>query len=109
MVLVANASGVTGAAALLSQELSAYGFHMADPTNAAAFDERLDVSKVYFLPAGADVAASIGRIMGNVSVSPLPTPAPIRGGPDKLGEATVVVMLGKDIAGNKPIVPKPPG
>jgi hypothetical protein len=94
---------------LLSQELSAYGFHLAEPTNAAAFDERLDVSKVYFLPPGADVAASVARIMGNVSVTRMPVPAPIRGGPDRLGDATVVVMLGKDIAGNKPIIPKPPG
>lgn len=107
--MVANASGVTGAAALLTQELSALGFHLAEPTNAAGYEERLDVTKVYFLPEGADVASSIGRIMGNVLVARMPVPVSIRGGPARLGEATVVVMLGKDIAGNKPIVPKPSG
>lgn len=106
MVLVANASGVPGAAALLTQELTARGFHLANPTNAAGYEERLDVTKVYFLPAGADVAASIGRIMGNVLVTRMPVPVSIIGGPARLGEATVVVMLGKDLASKKPIIPK---
>src|SRR4051794_28004818 len=35
VAIVANASGVTGAAALLTQELSALGFHMGDATNTA--------------------------------------------------------------------------
>lgn len=108
VVIVANASGVTGAAALLTQELGAWGFQMGKPTNAAGFEEKLDVSKVYFLPEGADVAASIGRVMGDVLVTRMPVPVWIKGGPAALGEATVVVMLGKDIAGNKPIV-SPPG
>lgn len=107
MIIVANASGVTGAAALLTQELGALGFHLADPTNAAGNEEKLDVSKVYFLPAGADVAASVGRVMGNVLVTRMPVPVWITGGPARLGDATVVVMLGKDLAGNKPIVPVP--
>ena len=47
---------------------------MADPTNAAGNEERLDVSKVYYLPAGADVAASIGRLMGGVEVTRMPVP-----------------------------------
>jgi hypothetical protein len=71
---------------------------MADPTNAAGNEERLDVSKVYFLPAGADVAASIGRLMGGVEMTRMPVPVWITGGPAALGEATVVVMLGKDLA-----------
>ena len=37
---------------------------MADATNSAGVEEKLDVSKVYFLPAGADVATSIGRVDG---------------------------------------------
>ena len=67
--------------------------------------ERLDVSKVYYLPAGVDVANSIGRAMGGIAVSRMPTPVSITGGPARLGDATVVVMLGKDLANNKPIVP----
>ena len=104
-IIVANASGVTGAAALLGQELGGLGFHVFDITNSAGVEERLDVSKVYFLPAGADVATSIGRIMGGILVARMPVPVSITGGPAALGDATVVVMLGKDLAKNKPIVP----
>lgn len=108
VVIVANASNVNGAAAILSQELAARGFHMADATNAAGVEERVDVSKVYFLPAGADVAASIGRVMGDVSVTRMPVPVSITGGPAALGEATVVVMLGKDLASKKVMLPTSP-
>ena len=101
VVIVANASNVNGAAAQLREELATRGFHMADATNAAGVEERVDVSKVYFLPAGADVAASIGRVMGGVSVTRMPVPVSITGGPATLGEATVVVMLGKDLASKK--------
>jgi hypothetical protein len=105
VIIVANASGVTGAAALLSQELGDLGFHMGPPTNTAGVEEILEVSKVYYLPAGADVATSIGRAMGGILVTRMPVPVSITGGPAKLGDATVVVMLGKDLANNKPIVP----
>lgn len=105
VIIVANASGVTGAAALLTQELGALGFHLGEPTNSAGIEEKLDVSKVYYMPAGADVATSVGRVMGNILVTRMPVPVWITGGPAKLGDATVVVMLGKDLAGNKPIVP----
>ena len=108
VVIVANASNVNGAAAQLSQELAARGFHMADATNAAGVEERVDVSKVYFLPAGADVAASIGRVMGDVSVTRMPVPVSITGGPAALCEATVVVMLGKDLASKKVMLPTSP-
>ena len=107
VAIVANASGVTGAAALLTQELTALGFHMGDATNTAGVEERLDVSKVYYLPSGVDVAMSIGRVMGGVPVTRMPVPVSITGGPARLGDATVVVMLGADLANNKPIVPQP--
>jgi hypothetical protein len=104
-IIVANASGVTGAAALLGQELGAIGFHVFDITNAAGVEERLDVSKVYYLPAGADVATSVGRVMGGIVVARMPVPISITGGPAALGDATVVVLLGKDLAKNTPILP----
>src|SRR3954469_15063260 len=106
VAIVANASGVTGAAALLTQELSALGFHMGDATNTAGVEERLDVSKVYYLPAGADVATSIGRVMGGVLVTRMPVPVSITGGPARPGARTVVVMLGQDLAGHEPILPQ---
>ena len=101
VIIVANASNVNGAANQLTKELTARGFHLGDPTNGAGIEERLDVSKVYFLPAGADVAASVGRVMGDIAVTPMPVPVWITGGPAKLGDATVVVMLGKDLASKK--------
>jgi hypothetical protein len=104
VVVVANASGITGGASKLSQELTARGFHLVDPTNAAGVEENLDVSKVYFLPAGADVANSIGRLMGDITVAHMPVPVSITGGPAALGEATVVVMLGRDLAKHKTIL-----
>ena len=104
VIMVANASNVNGAAALLSNELSARGFLLADPTTAAGVEDRLEVSKVYFLPAGADVAASVGRVMGNILVTRMPVPVSITGGPARLGEATVVVMLGRDLADKSPMI-----
>ena len=104
-MIVANASNVNGAAQQLSQELGARGFHMANATNAAGIEERLDVTKVYYMPAGADVAASIGRVMGDIVVSRMPVPVSITGGPAALGDATVVVMLGTDLASKKTMLP----
>lgn len=105
MIIVANASNVNGAARQLTQELTALGFHLGGATNAIGPDERLDITKVYFLPAGADVAASVGRVMGDITITPMPVPIWIIGGPAKLGDATVVVMLGKDIASKKRMLP----
>ncbi len=104
-IIVANASNVNGAAALLGQELAARGFQVADATNAAGIEDRLDASKVYVLPAGADVAASVGRVMGGITATRMPVPVSITGGPAALGEATVVVMLGRDLADKSPMLP----
>jgi len=106
VAIVANASGVNGAAAVLTDELTALGFHMGGATNTAGFEDKLDVSKVYYLPAGADVATSIGRVMGGVVVTRMPVPVSIKGGPAALGDATVVVMLGQDLASNEPVLPQ---
>jgi hypothetical protein len=101
VVLVANAADVPGAAALLSQQFAAVGFAVVDPTNAAGNERELDVSKVYYLPAGYDAALSIGAVMGGLEVAPMPTPAWITGATDALGDANVLVMLGKDLAGQE--------
>jgi predicted NBD/HSP70 family sugar kinase len=105
VIIVANASGINGAGRRLTEELTARGFHLGRATNAWGLEERLDVTKVYFMPAGADVAASVGRALGNVLVTRMPVPVWIVGGPAALGDATVVVMLGNDLAGKKSIVP----
>jgi hypothetical protein len=100
-VKVANASGVDGAAGVLSNELGALGFQMRDATNAAGIDEKLDVSKIYVIGGSEPVAESISRLMGGVEVLRMPTPAWIRDGTAGLADATVLVMLGHDLAGKK--------
>lgn len=98
-VIVANASGVGGAASQFSKALGQVGFTMATPTNAAPPEAKLTVSKVYYLPGGEAVASSVGRSMGGVAVEPMPTPVPIKNEKAGLGTATVLVMLGTDLAG----------
>jgi hypothetical protein len=112
-VLVANASGKSGAGSELTTKLRDFGFVVNDPTNAAAFDEVLDVSLVYVLrgseATAQAVADTISRMMGNVAVAPLPIPPPITDALEGLGDATVVVMLGKDLAGKVLPGPQPAG
>lgn len=96
---VANASGVDGAAGKLTLELAALGFQTREPTNAAGPDESLDVSKVYVKPGSEAVARSVAALMGGLEVLAMPSPAWIKGATDGLGDATVLVVLGHDLAG----------
>jgi hypothetical protein len=99
IVKVANASGVNGAARNLTRELTALGFTTRDGTNSAGIDEDLATSKIYVIAGSEPVAESISKLMGGVPVSRMPTPAWITGGTASLGDTTVLVMLGHDLAG----------
>lgn len=99
VVKVANASGIDGAAGRLSGEFGALGFAVRDATNAAGIDKDLETSKIYVIAGSEPVAQSISRLMGGVPVSRMPTPAWISGGTAGLEDATVLVMLGHDLAG----------
>ncbi len=101
VVLVANATKVPGGAGRLTNELNKLGYHTTDPTNAAGNEEMLDATKIYFLPAGEAVATGLAALLG-VPLARMPTPAPITDATAGLGEATVLVMLGKDFAGKTP-------
>jgi hypothetical protein len=101
VVRVANATTVPGGAGRLSNELSKVGYQTAAPTNAAGNEEFLDVTKVYFLPPGEAVATGLAAVLG-VTLARMPTPAPITDATAGLGDATVLVMLGKDLAGKTP-------
>ncbi|MEX1105321.1 MAG: LytR C-terminal domain-containing protein [Ilumatobacteraceae bacterium] len=99
--VVANASGVDGAAGVLTTSLSGKNFTMAKATNGSL---RLDISVVYYLesnPSALPVATSIAQLMGpTVTVQAMPTPPPVSDGalaPD----VTVLVMLGADKATQK--------
>lgn len=101
-VVVANASGVGGAAGQMSTALAGVGFTMGTPTNATGVEARLDISKVYFLGGGEGTAASIAAQFGGIQAVAMPTTVPVEGDTAGLGGATVLLMLGKDYGG-KPL------
>jgi hypothetical protein len=97
IVKVANAAGVPGAAGRFTQILQGLGYPVEDPTDAAGYEIRLDVSKVYYKPEAEKAAKRMARLMG-VEAFPMPTPVPILEANAALGDSTIVVMLGKDLA-----------
>jgi hypothetical protein len=99
VVLVANAAEVPGAAGRLTGTLTALGFTMAEPTNGDGPAKNLDTTSVYAKndPGAQAVAESIARLLG-VTVQPWPTPVPIEGATLGVGDATVLIVLGRDLA-----------
>lgn len=99
VVKVANATEVEEAAQRLTAELAGVGFAVAEPTNSAGKDEELATSKIYVKAGSEAVAESISYLMGGIEILRMPTPAWIFGGTAALGDTTVLVMLGSDLAG----------
>jgi hypothetical protein len=94
IVVVANGNTVGGSAGRMSETLAGAGYNMGTPVDAG---QTIDDSIVYFDPANTSaqaVAESVGRTLGNVSVLTVSTPAPTVNG--SLGEAGVLVVLGKN-------------
>lgn len=104
VVKVANATAVENAAKVLTNELAGVGFAVADPTNAAGKDEELTLSKIYVKSGSEAVAQSVSYLMGGIEILRMPTPAWIFGGTAALGDTTVLVMLGSDLAGSPLLV-----
>jgi hypothetical protein len=100
-VIVANASGVDGAAGVLTTALSGKNFTLAKATNGS---EKRDVTTVYYAetnPSALPVATSVAQLMGpTVTVQVMPTPPPVKDGVLPEG-VTVLVMLGADKATQK--------
>jgi hypothetical protein len=101
-VVVANANGVGGSAASMSQALEiGPGFTMGDPMDASDATGNLETTVIYYdpaQPAAQAVAESVNTAMGGgATVLPLPagTP-PVKDG--DIGGAGVLVMLGLDKA-----------
>jgi hypothetical protein len=92
-VLVANASGVTGAAATVTNRLQTGGWTLLPPVNAST---KVTSSHVYYLAgqqhAADAVAASLH--LPTSAVAPYTTAAPITA----IGSAEVVVVVGPDLA-----------
>jgi hypothetical protein len=94
-VLVANASGLPGAAGTITTDLGSAGFLTSAPANATIVDDPA-VTVIYFVgnqeAAGVAVAEALG--LDADSVQPMPDPLPV----DDMRGATVLVMLGTDLA-----------
>lgn len=98
-VVVANASSINGAAGRMSDVLAGAGFSTDAATNST--EGTIAVSKVYFDPSNPDaeaVANSLKALLGGgaIEVLEMVFPPLIDGG--DLGEATILLAMGDDIA-----------
>jgi LytR cell envelope-related transcriptional attenuator len=92
-VLVANASGVSGAAAAVASELQPAGWDLAAPVNASA---KVPVSTIYYLAGHQQAAIEIAQALKVPAalVQPYTTAAPI----SSIGASEVLVVVGPDLA-----------
>ncbi len=92
-VLVANASGVAGAAASITNQLQVGGWNMQTPVNASA---RVPSSHVYYLAGQQQAATAVAASLHlpSSAVVPYTTAAPV----SSIGTAGVVVVVGPDLA-----------
>jgi hypothetical protein len=92
-VLVANASGITGAAAALSSQLQGGGWDLLPPVNATT---DVATSSVYYLAGFQPQAAAIASSLHVPATAVVPyTTAALAG---TIGTAEVVVVAGPDIS-----------
>jgi len=96
-VQVANASGVSGSAGLLTTELQGRGYIVQPALNKSEVTPRQTTTVVYYLLGSEAAAAAVAAELGGASTAPMPAPIPTETG--NLGEASVLVLLGTDIAG----------
>lgn len=97
-VAVANANTVGGSAGDMTKTLQLEGYTMGSAVNATG--PNIDDTIIYYDPAVAaslDVANSVARDLGGVSVLTVVSPAPTESG--DLGDAAVLVLLGNNQAG----------
>lgn len=96
-IIVANSSGVQGAAGQMTTALQGEQFVVSQPINADPSVGRLTTTVVYYVPGFESAATMVADVLGGVQILPVPVPPPIEGG--SLGESVVLVMLGTDLAG----------
>jgi LytR cell envelope-related transcriptional attenuator len=105
-VLVANASQVPGSAGRMTQTLDNAGYDVVEPaTNADKSQVEVPISKtIVYYSVGVDMnfVNTLSRDLGSATVMPMPSTIPVTG--NTLGAATVLVMLGTDMA-DKPLSP----
>ena len=90
-VIVANASGVVGAATTLGDTLTSDGYAVVDTTNAAA----VSATKIYYVGDYEPEALALATALGleSSAVAELPDPSPVEGS----GEANLLVLIGPDL------------
>ncbi len=99
-VQIANASGVSGSAGLLTTEMQGKGYIVQPAINKSEITPKQTTTVVYYLLGSEAAAAQVAKELGGVATLPMPTPIPTETG--SLGEASVLILLGTDLAG-KPL------
>lgn len=95
-VLVANGSGVSGAAGELTDRVGKAGYETAQPANIRN-DGTVPGSTVYYAEGyAAEANALAATLTPPPPVAPMPDPAPV----DDLRGATVLLVVGPDLAGD---------
>ena len=100
-VIVANASGINGAAGRMSDALEIVGFSVGEPTNSSDAIGQLETTQVYYDPdaeRAKPVAESVREALGggDIELLEVGVPAPVESG--ELGDATVLVLMGNDVS-----------
>jgi hypothetical protein len=100
-VVVANASGIDGAAGRLTDRLAGVGFTTGPATNSSDTVSNLAVTQIYYVPGDAAalaVAESVKAALGGgaIELLELTLPAPTASG--DIGDAGVLVVMGNDVA-----------
>jgi hypothetical protein len=91
-VMVANGSGVSGSAARVTSLLQDKGYNVLPPTNAK--QTGLETTTVYYQPGYEAQAGQVAQSLGATTTAAMPSPPPVA----DLGEADVLVVVGKDLA-----------
>jgi hypothetical protein len=104
-IQVANGSKVSGSAGQLTTELQGRGYIVQPAVNASEITPKQTATVVYYLPGSEGQAALVAAELGGVATAIMPAPIPTEGG--KLGEASVLILLGTDVAGKPLASPVP--
>ena len=99
-IQVTNASGISGSAGQLTTELQGRGYIVQPANNKSEITPKQTVTVVYYLLGSEQAAAAVANALGGVGIAAMPEPIPTETG--NLGEATVLILLGTDLAG-KPL------
>ena len=95
-VIVANGSGVSGAAGAVTEQLIALGYNPGTPTDATS---EVPLDTVYFLPGSQESAERVATDLGLGPEAVLEMPTPPPADQAAIGLAQVLVVLGSSPGG----------